>query len=561
MAKRIISVAVLVIAISALGLILVGAFTSGEQLTIRFITAVVVASVSLYIISDLRLSSETQAKAAAMRGVAVSSVTADSAAFMNTVTGRESTITAAAHPPATPTHPPFPAPSGPRRPTAKVPVTPVVKPATAASDPKAEVEPFNSKPQAAAAPTRRRTQPNPPTMTLKSVATRPHKKSSAHTTPQTGQPQPPATHAATTSPSPTSDRRRFQPRTTEVTRKRLEGLIQELTCTSDSFILKTYEPAAPTKDIPESATPTEIHPTSPTGQTDHRALASGPIGPLGPNPTTPFPRAADIPSTNPKVDSNPPPTSSPATEEDMQHFTNGPDGRDTYDETADLSEPSALDSIPQGELETLITLFARRSATAQAQAKPPVTSFDSFLDDDDLAEDDPVIATADLEPLPLHPPVDKNLTVAITNTTELNLPFDPEDSMQVASYANPTIAPIINLAEARENAITTEVEAAIIDGEQEVVSSLIQRGLLTTNGPISDRDVRTMVYVAFTSTELRNILLSGGKVDTDAGPANVGLEDIEFAQPATAMGSGRGTDAVTIDFNKYKSSRSSATRP
>jgi hypothetical protein len=61
----------------------------------------------------------------------------------------------------------------------------------------------------------------------------------------------------------------------------------------------------------------------------------------------------------------------------------------------------------------------------------------------------------------------------------------------------------------------------------QVINTLIQQGMLSTEGPITDRDVRTMVYVAFTSNELRKLILAGGTpdgvtaADLDLGPVEL----------------------------------------
>ena len=70
------------------------------------------------------------------------------------------------------------------------------------------------------------------------------------------------------------------------------------------------------------------------------------------------------------------------------------------------------------------------------------------------------------------------------------------------------------------------INDAIFEGEQKIVKSLIDRGVLSSKGPITDDDVATMVYVAFTSSELRKLLASGGSVDGDDDTS--GLEEIEI---------------------------------
>jgi len=73
----------------------------------------------------------------------------------------------------------------------------------------------------------------------------------------------------------------------------------------------------------------------------------------------------------------------------------------------------------------------------------------------------------------------------------------------------------------------SRLDTVIRSGEMQVISTLIQQGMLSTSGPITDRDVRTMVYVAFTSNELRKLIRSGGTPDRirtgdiDLGPVEV----------------------------------------
>ncbi len=70
-----------------------------------------------------------------------------------------------------------------------------------------------------------------------------------------------------------------------------------------------------------------------------------------------------------------------------------------------------------------------------------------------------------------------------------------------------------------------DVESAIRSGERNIITALVNDGVLSAEGPISDRDVRTMIYVAFTSSELRKLILTGGTIDgVDAdrlGPVEV----------------------------------------
>ncbi len=112
----------------------------------------------------------------------------------------------------------------------------------------------------------------------------------------------------------------------------------------------------------------------------------------------------------------------------------------------------------------------------------------------------------------------------------------PAQELLAADYADAPLAPIIDL----RNVTTSQgnIDAAINVGELEVIATLIEQGMLSTEGPISDRDVRTMVYVAFTSNELRKLLLAGGTPDgpnhgLDLGP--VELFDERIHAPAPKM--------------------------
>lgn len=107
--------------------------------------------------------------------------------------------------------------------------------------------------------------------------------------------------------------------------------------------------------------------------------------------------------------------------------------------------------------------------------------------------------------------------------------------IEAADYADAPLAPIIDLREVNR-ANPGSIDAAINAGEVEVITTLIEQGMLSTDGPISDRDVRTMVYVAFTSNELRKLLLAGGTPDgpnhgLDLGPVELFDEQVHAPAP------------------------------
>ncbi len=100
MTKRVLYGLFLLVALGALGLILAGALTTGEQLLVRFLTAVIVAGLGLYVISDLRLQATDKPTSPSRSSLAPVSQTAEgiprdsTAAFMATVTGKKAPTTA-----------------------------------------------------------------------------------------------------------------------------------------------------------------------------------------------------------------------------------------------------------------------------------------------------------------------------------------------------------------------------------------------------------------------------------------------------------------------------------
>lgn len=120
------------------------------------------------------------------------------------------------------------------------------------------------------------------------------------------------------------------------------------------------------------------------------------------------------------------------------------------------------------------------------------------------------------------------------NGQRTTLPAPAANGLQAADYADAPLAPIIDLRDINHS--SDNIDVAINAGEVEVIATLIEQGMLSTEGPISDRDVRTMVYVAFTSNELRKLLLAGGSPDgpnegLDLGPVELFDERIHAPAP------------------------------
>jgi hypothetical protein len=67
--------------------------------------------------------------------------------------------------------------------------------------------------------------------------------------------------------------------------------------------------------------------------------------------------------------------------------------------------------------------------------------------------------------------------------------------------------------------------AAVSQHEEKLIDRLLDEGLLTTEGPITQGDVRAMVWVAVSSIELTDSLLTAL-----SGPAEVEIPDLRRAR-------------------------------
>ncbi len=133
---------------------------------------------------------------------------------------------------------------------------------------------------------------------------------------------------------------------------------------------------------------------------------------------------------------------------------------------------------------------------------------------------------------PTHSDSDSN------ETSPIEIVSATSQQIEAANYVDAPLAPIIDLREVHSFQTAGTVDNAIRAGEVEVISTLIEQGMLSTEGEISDRDVRTMVYVAFTSNELRKLLLAGGTPDgpnqgLDLGPVELFDETLHTPAPKT----------------------------
>ncbi len=218
-----------------------------------------------------------------------------------------------------------------------------------------------------------------------------------------------------------------------------------------------------------------------------------------------------------------------------------------FDESREVEAADSIDghkSVIESAVSTTGVLAAALSESEFGPIEPPIEGSSADASD----------GSADGDALPLEatdlpgPPPDQQLTVEgdehPPELVELNgsrrpLPSPVSNSIEAAEYAEAPLAPIIDLRQVVGGG--QDIDVAIEAGELEVVSALIEQGLLSIDGPISDRDVRTMVYVAFTSNELRKLLLAGGRPDQpnpgiDLGP--VELFDSSMVGPPKVLYSG-----------------------
>ncbi len=483
MTKRIVSGVFLLIALGALGLILAGALTSGEQLIVRFLTAIIVAALGLYVISDLRLQADDNAVAttgtrsmpAASRAGATGAPPPNStAAFMATVTGRRSSSTSSS--------------------TASLPTTAWVGDDRTHDDPADPADPADLDRETAAA------------------------------SGESG-----ATAIAGFMVDTGID-------------KDAVGGRRPLIAVRDG----DTTPASPYDDFAADVTP--LWPLTPDGQvvtgcdenetaevdglvaifakrSEQEQLLQEPMavnghhrftGPVGLLDTTdrPSARISAFPTLTP--------TRMPTRGDDggvqLEEAPSsrggfpgeGDDGREggSYGEMVDVHAAEDQGEEPEGDDADVVE--------GEAEITAVVDVIEVVADATSAAADTPVAA-----------PAPTRVRAAVAH-----------------DYTSMPIAPIIDLRfDTINEQLGLDIETAIRSGELDVIASLMEQGVLSSEGPLSDRDVRTMVYVAFTSTELRKLLLAGGVPD-GANPYDLGEIEIFRRQfPAAAsVGAGEQID-------------------
>ncbi len=482
--KRVISGLFLLLALGALGFILAGALKSGEQLIVRFLTAIIVAALGLYVISDLRLRADDSAVAKGEKpaggrlnpGVGDITGSQSTAAYMATVTRRAPAADEAA-------------------------------PSTSVTDLTSDVLGLG---RGRAADGDNATAPFPAY------------RAGAHSL---GRPD-----------VIKADERMLRASSRAIEAEIDDSLTPEYQLQDDEVRQWPLTAEHPVVKLPAPTSTT----ASATADDGGRAEPAAGPDQVDDDITRPLAsrRLAAILAERDDEDDD----------EDEDH---GP--------TADGRVPDAFDT---GEIEKLVDQLAIGGPAPAPAVTSPFGRMSAPAGGLVLLERPPVETTpAPAEPAALTPvpqPTPAPTPIASPAAPAEGTPETPASGAAVAASAplrptRPTMAPaasstlaaadytraplagVVNLRP-RPIAPRNEIEAAIRSGELEVIASLIDQGLLSTDGPISDRDVRTMVYVAFTSSELRKILLAGGTLDGDNSSIDLGEVDV-FYQPALAGGS------------------------
>ena len=80
-----------------------------------------------------------------------------------------------------------------------------------------------------------------------------------------------------------------------------------------------------------------------------------------------------------------------------------------------------------------------------------------------------------------------------------------------------------------------DLVASVRSGEASLVSVLTESGMLSSEGPLSDTDVATMVFVAVSSDDLLRVLLAGKQAEAEAEALSYAPDTPELYQPAPQL--------------------------
>ncbi len=548
MTRRILSGVFLLVALAVLGVILAGALTSGEQLIVRFLTAIIVAALALYVISDLRLAATDEAAASGSRATTqaprITTAPADvppnsTAAFMATVTGRRSRtddgpisadefsadaeslltsddagdeqqlggrrITRRRTPPSVfSSEIDRPAPSKTDYPTGDDGPSPY-----GADLDEAAAWPFNDTP-----PTEEPETANPETISAS--------------------PRSVAVDGGTEIGSPLAEGNGGDDESAEQDLDEIDDLVAMFTRqTEQELEARRRDTGSDDTDSDDAeAAVSALRPAPDTVlAAPPAAETSNFLTPVGAAAVTGDSDDPDLDTPGPMATSDHKAKWQRAESPEWTGLESVTIGDDTATQDGIATGSSATNATREGAIavadEMTATAEGPASSAGPALDAPPPTGPPRST----TAPEAPSVGRPQ-SPTPTTPAIDEERPAAPTpsrpdrRVAPLTMRQRPAP-VAAADYADEAIAPIIDL---RPNPAAAGIDAAIRSGELEVISSLIDQGLLSTDGPVTDRDVRTMVYVAFTSSELRKILLAGGTVDGDNGDLDLGQVEV-FADP------------------------------
>ncbi len=208
----------------------------------------------------------------------------------------------------------------------------------------------------------------------------------------------------------------------------------------------------------------------------------------------------------------------------------GADDVESLDSTDDLVTPeeTATGVVPEPTIDPPVVDVAETEPVAQEaldSEQYPDGAFSEWTPSADLIEEE--------------------IAVDVSESTLVSSPqdVDTEDSLVDLSVepvkATPEVVDlreVIDLREGENLEFDESLEEAIQLGETTVVNTLMDQGMLSTEGEITDRDVRTMVYVAFTSNELRKLIKAGGvpggeNAELELGPVELFDESAHTPAP------------------------------
>ncbi|MDH3301058.1 MAG: hypothetical protein OES24_11185 [Acidimicrobiia bacterium] len=503
MAKRIVSGIFILTALGALGVILAGAMTSGEQLIVRFLTAVTVAALALYVISDLRLQNEQEEPRTERNTSGAERSTTQATAVMATVTAsrRRERLTRRGRQAPTPPTPNFEA----------------IEPVTTRSRTVPLTDPTE-------AVTGSRLVPPAPDQVERVVP--PHPMAGRRVEKPTGQPGRPASAIETNPPIQSNPP--------------LPAGVPSRDSAEDVVDLVAETVTGPVDASPEFLTPPdERAQESSTGSViaNRSFTYSGRLHSFG----------ADWPPTPPAGEE----AGEPA-ERGLEHV----DAAEMSAVDAQTAELPAITGLPTRDTDDdllaglFISEFDNTEDPLAKPAYPPRPEAYLFaVDTAELLLMEQADIDRDMEstwPMAGDPPAPTKPSFRQIEAAQYAAPPRPDyldlrDTNDLVTY-DEVARPLP--AEPSPGSPTPEkLTAAIRSGEIQVINSLISQGMLSTSGPITDRDVRTMVYVAFTSNELRKLILAGGTPDgIRAGDLDLGdvelFDESRFAPPPKRLYAG-----------------------